>query len=201
MIAGVQDLLRDLKVTSGCRFISANRLRRRDSGMALRIALASVLLIALTVLPFIYKFPPSILSDLDVAILSMSVLILAISLLQYSTNDAVVSEQHHRCGLEVRELRRTLRAQADSINEAGLVEMTSKYNQILQKYSINHDDDDFRRYQVDHPDEFPLTKLGKIKIAFHLLFSEKITYFVLTAAISGFFIWFLFWHVIPTRMA
>jgi hypothetical protein len=196
----VQQLLRDLKVTSGCRFISANRLKRRDRAIALFVAYASVFLIVLTVIQFAYKFPPAILNDLTVATLGMSVLVLAVSLLQYSTEDAVVAEQHHRCGLEVRELRRTLRAQSDTIDEAGVVEMTSKYNHILQKYSINHDDNDFRRYQLEHPDEFPLSPWEVIKTRLRLVMTGKAILLASTIAIGAFFIWFLLFHVLPARI-
>jgi hypothetical protein len=195
------DLHRDLKVTSGCRFISANRLRRRNGRMALIIALASVLVIALTVLPLVYKLPPAVLGDLTAATLVMSLLILAFSLLDYSNNDSAVAEQHHRCGLEVRELRRLLRNKAEPVSDAELNQITDAYGQILQKYSINHDEGDFKRYQLDHPDEFPLNKWTQCKLRVTLLFSGKAAYFLMMTVMGSVFLWLVFWHVIPARIA
>jgi hypothetical protein len=116
----VEELLSDLKTTKGSRFNAAKRLEGRDSKMALLVAVASSLVIALTVLPFFYKLPSLISADLSVATLIASVLILAISLFQYSANDAVTAEQHHRCALEVNEIRHQLRNQAETITDAEL---------------------------------------------------------------------------------
>jgi hypothetical protein len=195
------DLHRDLKVTSGCRFISANRLRRRNGRMALIIALASVLVIALTVLPLVYKLPPAVSGDLVVATLVMSLLILAFSLLDYSNNDSAVAEQHHRCGLEVRELRRLLRNKPEPVSDTDLDAITEAYGQTLQKYSINHDDDDFKRYQLDHPDEFPLSKWQTFKFTVALLFSGKAAYVLMMTVMATVFLWLVFWHVLPARIA
>ncbi len=200
MDARVSDLLRDLKVTSGCRFISANRLRRRDSRTAILIAVASVIVIALTVLPFIYKLTSGVSSDLSVATLVMSLVILAASLLQYSSGDAATAEQHHRCGLEVRELRRRLRDQAETIENAALGEITHAYNAVLQKYSINHDEIDFRQYQIEHPSEFALSGARRFAISVQLLVAGRAAYMLMIAAKAVVFGWLIFWHVLPARI-
>ena len=103
----------------------------------------------------------------------MSLLILAMSLLDYSNKDATVAEQHHRCGLEVRELMRMLRNKPEPVSDAELDETADAYNRVMQKYSINNADVDFRRYQLDHPDEFPLGAWDKFKFTTHLLFFRQ----------------------------
>src|SRR5262249_35354595 len=78
-----EELLHDRKVTRGCRINAAERLNTRVRRMALLIAVAAGMVIALTVLPALYKLPPAISIDLEVVTLLMAVVILAVSLFQY----------------------------------------------------------------------------------------------------------------------
>src|SRR5499426_1837841 len=104
-----EDLLRDLKVTSGCRMNAAERLNSRGRLMSLLMVFAAAMVIALTVLPYLYKLPARVSTDLDVVTLIMAVAILAVALFQYGTNDPSAAEQYRRCGLELGELHRELR--------------------------------------------------------------------------------------------
>jgi hypothetical protein len=196
----VDELLRDLKTTKGARFNAAKRLEGRDSKMALLVALASSLVIALTVLPYFYKLPTIVAADLSVATLIASVLILAISLFQYSASDAVIAQQHHRCALEVNEIRHELRNKADTIGDVELAALSTKYGHVLSRYSTNHDDLDFNKYQIEHPVEHPMSAFEQFRIRVRLLISGNITYGVM-ALMIGFFVWVLFWHVAPVRSA
>ena len=195
-----ESLLRDLKVTRACRFSAAERLVGRDRRMALLVAMASVLVIALTTLPLIYKFPDSVSGDLSFITLTVSVLILAVSLFQYSSNDAVNAEQLHRCGLELNEIRRELRDKANSIDEASLTAIRTRYDAILQKYSVNHQEMDFRKYMLEHPDEFQLPRITSAWYFLKNVASEKTLHYSLFAAMAAVFLWLIFWHVLPTRL-
>src|SRR5262249_60803877 len=103
-----EELLHDLKVTRGCRTNAAERLNTRVRRMALLIAVAAGMVIALTVLPALYKLPPSISIDLAVVTLLMAVGILAVVLFQYGTQDALTARPHHRCRPAPRGLPRRL---------------------------------------------------------------------------------------------
>jgi hypothetical protein len=197
----VEELLRDLKVTRACRFSAAERLHGNDRRMALLVAMASVLVIALTVLPFVYKFPSTVSGDLSVITLVMSVMILAISLFQYSSNDAVSAEQLHRCGLELNELRRELRDKAEDIDAETLASIRSRYDTILQKYSINHIEADFRKYMLEHPDEFPLSRTTTVWYFVTNLAAGKTLHTLLFLIMTFIFAWLVFWHVLPARLS
>ena len=116
----LKELLHKMGVTAGARFNAAKRLQGRDRRMALVVALSSAFVIALTVIPYIYRLPPPVTGDLSVITLVMSVLILAVSLIQYSNNDAVIADQHHRSGLEINELKHELSVKADQLDAAGV---------------------------------------------------------------------------------
>jgi hypothetical protein len=197
----VEELLQDLKVTRACRFNAAERLNGRDRRMALLVAMASALVIALTVLPFIYKLPTLVSGDLSVVTLIMSILILAISLFQYSSNDAVSAEQHHRCGLELNEVRRELRDSAETVDDVALAEIRGKYGSILQKYSINHLEIDFRKYMLEHPAEYPLPLWNTIWYFLKMTFSGRMAHVLLFLMIIAGFLWLLFWHILPARLS
>lgn len=148
------DLLQEMKATKGARFNAAKRLERRDRRIISVTAFASVYVIVLTVLPLFFSLGPVVVNSANAVTIVFSLVILAASLLQYSNNDPVRAEQHHRCALEINALRRELRATetptADSVLEFG-----RKYDEIIRRYSVNHDDVDFEKYKTEHPDEYP----------------------------------------------
>jgi SMODS and SLOG-associating 2TM effector domain family 5 len=148
------DLLQEMKVTKGCRFNASRRLERRDRRMNTITAFASVYVILLTVLPLFFHFGESISSVVTATVIVFSLVILASSLLQYSNNDPVRAEQHHRCGLEVNALRREFRA-ISTYTAATVSEYGKRFDELLQKYGTNHDDIDFDKYKVEHPSEYP----------------------------------------------
>jgi SMODS and SLOG-associating 2TM effector domain family 5 len=194
------DLLRDLKVTSGCRMNAAERLNSRGRLMSLLMVFAAALLIALTVLPYLYKLPPAISTDLDVVTLVMAVVILAVALFQYGNNDPTAAEQYRRCGLELGELHRELRNKAENIDENGLTTIRMRYDTLLQKYGADHTALDLARYQIAHRDEFPGSQLQIAQAVARLVLSGNVLYAILILAVVAIFFWLLFWHVLPARV-
>ncbi|TFV74100.1 SLATT domain-containing protein [Bradyrhizobium frederickii] len=200
MRAQIDDLLHRMNVTKGARFNAARRLEGRDRKMALLVALASALVIALTFVPFAYQLPKVVIADLSVVTMLASVLILAVSLVQYSNNDAVNAEQHHRCGLEINELRGELAAKGETLDSAELQRFSERYARILDRYSVNHEGLDFDQYRLEHPEKYPLTLLERVLV--------RVRSFIvaqwpngLMLIIVGFFFVLLFHHVLPVRLA
>jgi hypothetical protein len=145
-------------------------------------AFASVYVILLTVLPLFFHVSEFLTSSVNAATIVFSLIILASSLLQYSNNDPVRAEQHHRCALEVNALRRELRS-AENCSSVMVAEFGKRFDEILQKYSINHDDIDFDKYKVEHPDEYPkgVTDSEKKEVARKVERAQSWTAFVLAA--------------------
>jgi hypothetical protein len=149
-------LAKSLKVTAGCRFNAARRLENHDVKLTRLIAFASAYIIALTVLPYFLKLPSGTTDLYNFVTVTLSIAILVSSLLQYSSANAVNAEQHHRSALEINELGRLLSLKAENnITEAEVRDFMGRYNAILQKYSINHDEIDFWKYQIEHHDMYP----------------------------------------------
>jgi hypothetical protein len=194
------DLLRDLKITSGCRMNAAERLNSRGRLMSLLMVFAAAMVIALTVLPYLYKLPTRVSTDLDVVALVMAVMILAVGLFQYGTNDTISAEQYRRCGLELGELHRELRSKAESIDETGLATFRMRYDTVLTKYGADHTALDLARYQIAHREDFPGAQLQAVQSIARLLVSGNVLYGLLIAAVVAMFFGLLFWHVLPARV-
>jgi SMODS and SLOG-associating 2TM effector domain family 5 len=148
----------------------------------------------------LYKLPPAISTDLHVVTLIMAVVILAVALFQYGTNDPTAAEQYRRCGLELGELHRELRNKAESIDENGLTTIRMRYDTLLQKYGADHTALDLARYQIAHRDEFPGSQMQTAQALARLVLSGNVLYAVLIVAVVAIFIWLLFWHVLPARV-
>jgi len=178
---------------------AAERLSSRGRRMALLMVVAAVLVIALTILPYLYKLPTRISTDLDVVTLIMAVVILAVALFQFGTNDPAAAEQYRRCGLELGELHRELRNKADSIDENGVATIRMRYDTVLQKYGADHTPVDLARYQIAHREDFPVSHLQTARSAARVLLSGNVLYAILAVAVVASFFWLLFWHVLPAR--
>ncbi|MFK4620058.1 SLATT domain-containing protein [Bradyrhizobium diazoefficiens] len=196
----VEDLLHKMNVTKGSRFNAARRLEGRDRKMALLVALASALVIALTFVPFAYQLPKVVIADLSVATMIASVLILAVSLVQYSNNDAVNAEQHHRCGLEINELRGELAAKANMVDAEVLQRFSERYARILDRYSVNHEGVDFDQYRVEHPGKYNFGKLERARIRLRAFVAEQWPNGLMVVIVGG-FLGLIFYHVLPVRLA
>jgi len=148
-------LLSDMKVTKGSRFNAAERLRRRDRRNTIIVSFASAYVIVLTIVPIIFHVPEYLSSIITIAIIIFSIIILTYSLIQYSSGDPVKAEQNHRCAMEINALRRRLTLLPTLTFEI-LSRYAKEYDDILQRYNVNHEPVDFERYKIEHPAEYPL---------------------------------------------
>lgn len=150
------DLLRALRSTAGARFRAAERLADHDRKLTRLTAFTSAYIIVLTIFPYFFDLHRETADVINIFTVFVSVVVLISSLLQYSSNDVVNAEQHHRSALEINESRRMLEAKASpAITQALLIEASEDFNVILQKYSINHIESDFKLWAISYPDEYP----------------------------------------------
>ena len=152
--AAIDRLKAKMRKTAQARFFGAKRLQIRDQKITRLTALSSAYLIGLTALPYFLEVPPVVENHVNLVTLIVAVIVLVSSLLQYSRLDVVSAEQHHRCGLEINEVLREF----GGLGPHDYKNLVVKYNEILQKYSVNHDDVDFWSVTLDRPDEYPWLK-------------------------------------------
>jgi len=188
-------LVKALKETAGSRFIAAKRLEEHDKRLTRLTAFTSAYIIALTILPYFIKLSPQVADVSNLITVAFALVILVASLLQYSSGDMVSAEQHHRSALEINEIRRLLLAQ-QTLTQDVLVDFTNRYNAVLQKYSVNHDDLDYRRFQLERSNEYPWLTVGaKLWIATRL-FATKHTPTAILGLVTIFFATVLLYGVL-----
>lgn len=147
-------LLRSLKATAGSRFNASKRLSHVDKRLTALTAFTSAFIIALTIFPKFVILSKTGQNWVELTTVAFSILLLASSVLQYASNHAVKSELFHRSALEIQELKRELQFRAGSLNEEQFLDISRRYNEILKRYSLNHDDVDFFRQQIEYPKDF-----------------------------------------------
>lgn len=150
----IDDLMSNMRSTAGSRFAAAKRLENRDRSLTRLTAFASGYIIILTVLPYILKTEPSLTDKINLATIAIAVVILVSSLLQYSSGDVLRAEQFHRSALELKELRREIKARRGAMSANEFLTDSAKYSRILEKYAVNHDDIDYLRYQLENAKDF-----------------------------------------------
>jgi hypothetical protein len=153
----IADLLRSLRTTAGARFNASKRLSHVDKRLTALSAFTSAFIIALTVFPKFVVLTKTGQNWLELTTIALSILLLASSVLQYASNHAVKSELFHRSALEIQELKRELQFRSASLDETQFMDISRRYNEVLQSYALNHDDVDYWRYQLDNKTSFPMS--------------------------------------------
>lgn len=82
---------------------------------------------------------------------------------QYASNHAVKAELFHRSALEIQELKRELQFTAQRMDEEKFNAISKRYNEILKRYSLNHEDVDFYRQQLEYPTDYPLGRFERFR--------------------------------------
>jgi hypothetical protein len=194
------ELLRSLRYTSASRFNAAKRLEKKDTTITFLITLISIYIVTITLMPYFFRFPPEISGVLNFITVILSIAILVSSLLHRNDNDSIKSEQHHRCALEINELRRELVAHRDTLSLDRFTNFSRQYNAILQKYSVNHDDIDYLRVALERPEDFPWRgPVGRTLLRLRLIASGRLPHLVMLG-ITAAVVWVIFFYALPARL-
>jgi hypothetical protein len=144
-----EKLVRDIKVTAVSRFHASARLLSTDKRMTIYIAFSSIFVVLLTILPYCFPASSIYANNINFVTIALSIIIIAISLIQYSNSNAVISEKHHGCALALNELRRKI--EVGNVSHIAIVE---EYNSILKEFNINHETADYYTYIVRNNREY-----------------------------------------------
>lgn len=162
--ASTAALLTEMKRTKGARFNASKRLEERGRRRTANTGYASAAVVVITLLPVFFPVPAVIASAIALSTVALSIFILASSLIQAAHEDHVRADQFQRCALEINSLRREFRA-LPSVSTGQLGTYTSRFDDILRRYNINHDEVDYEKYRLEHPEEFPQVDAEDKKIA------------------------------------
>jgi hypothetical protein len=180
----IDDLLKQLKYTAASRFNAAKRLEANERRLTTLISIVSAGIVGVTLLPYFFRLSEGTVSGLNLSAVVLSIIILAFSLLQRSADASVKAEQHHRSGLEINEIRRELLAKRNIMSVDELAEFSKRYSSVLQKYSVNHDDIDYLKAQVERPEENPwIGPLRRAYIRFQISLRPHLLYIIVIGVV------------------
>ena len=172
----IQKFIETLRKTSGTRFNASKRLEQKDRSSTVCLSLISSCMILLTISTYFFPNLRQESKDfLNLISLFFSILILVLSLIQYSGSNMIKSEQFHRCALEIDEIRRDIELKSDCLKLDELLECKLKYDRILQKYSLNHDTVDFYEYLVQNRYKYKYIKFfDNLKFVIYIFLIKNI---------------------------
>jgi hypothetical protein len=151
--------------TKGCRFISHARLQRLHRVSIFTISILSAYITAISIMlltPDAFRFGLNV-EALSCITVIATFFVVILTHHENSKNYQVRSDHMHTCSLEILALYNNL--QSDMIHALQMnstpseihsmkEEYITQYNNILQRYPENHDDTDYKLFQLNNPSSF-----------------------------------------------
>jgi hypothetical protein len=156
-IKAAEELRTRMWITSGSRYLAANRLSRRDRYSTFSVAILSVVAIGLGLLNPAVSGGASHAGFTTVSVTAIiSVFILAISLIEGSARTAVQVSKLHENAVAISEIRTSLESMLAKARAAGapgwqqLDELRQEYETRIRECPFNHEPIDFQRFEANH---------------------------------------------------
>ena len=185
---------RAMRVTAGARFNASKRLLKHDKRLNVSVAVLSCFIILLSIFQALKQLEDAANQNLTIFNIILSVSVLILALLQYASSDAVHAEQHHRCALEIEEVRRQLDIILVNPSEHSLMEVVNRYNSVLRNSNINHDDDDRSLYICDRPElGFDLDRIDCAIIKTRVM-AKALWPYLIVASMGLLIVWLIFFY-------
>ena len=139
--------------TKGARFNAHRRLSKKQNLVVFVTSASSIHLVSLSIFQISEVFS---LTDIQNSLLSLSSIIVSIVILVYGLveggkNYGLLSEVHHRCGMDIDRVYKRISASNDMDS---LLSISGKYDDLIEKYSTNHEEIDDYYFLASHPKEF-----------------------------------------------
>lgn len=175
--------------TAGARFIAARRMENVSRNLMINISLSSCYVIFATFVVASLPLNDTLNFFLTAFAVFFSLIILVASVLHFSEDYGRFAEQYHRSALELKEIERTSRHQV--MNQELIQAIILDYNKTLQKYSINHLQEDYDMHRAQNPEKYNYLSDSERKkfIRIFNLHSNRVQYFfVLISAVFVIFV-------------
>lgn len=141
--------------TKGARFNAYRRLEKKNSALTFITSFSSIHLLAIAILQLSSLVPLSAEQSklLNFISITISIIILAYSLFEGGKEHGLKSERHHLCGIELDRCYSRLQHITDD-GTSELIKLTDEYNDVTEKYLLNHDSVDDEFFQLQNPNDF-----------------------------------------------
>jgi SMODS and SLOG-associating 2TM effector domain family 5 len=148
----VDQLLRKMWYTKGCRFNAFERLRFKKTLSSVAVVMLGFYIFTVSLLQLVaQKCGPG--SDprlVYITLVLLAVLLITVTLLEGAKHYALDADRHYRCAREVSELFNTFEALSSEEADGRRVEFNRRYGEILGNYEVDHADIDYRRFRIDN---------------------------------------------------
>jgi hypothetical protein len=157
--------------TKGARFNAYRRLEKKNSALTFITSFSSIHLLAIAILQLSSLVPLSADQSklLNFISITISIIILAYSLFEGGKEHGLKSERHHLCGIELDRCYSRLQHITDG-STSELIKLANEYNDVTEKYLLNHDSVDDEFFQLQNPNDFENMKsndfLKKLTVKF-----------------------------------
>ena len=142
--------------TKGARFNAHRRLARKQNLVVFVTSASSIHLISISIFQIagficLSDFQDSMMSLISIIV---SIVILVYGLIEGGKNYGLLSEVNHRCGIDIDRVYKNIygKTTQDEVNK-----LSDDYDNLLEKYSTNHDVIDDQYFMSCHPDVFKKT--------------------------------------------
>lgn len=193
-----QELNYNLWSTSRIRFAVAKRLKKKHKLSGQTIAFASAYLILLSLLQT-YVEEVRLNQLLTYSAISLAIVILVVSQLENASNYSLQAYKHNQCALQINKLYKKLRrlkSEGGKVDGDKLDELSTEFNQILEKYE-NHEDLDYDLFKIRYKNyiDHRCSLFFRIYKNCYYYLSNKITYH-LVIFLTPFVLIFLLCHIL-----
>lgn len=169
-----------LWVTKGARFKASERCEELDRRSARLVGWLSAYMIMISVLPLCKLNSITLGANESNSIsISLSIMILVFSQLEYAKNYTAKAKEYHDCALDISKLYDELRYLKSKTPDDQKVELfdearklSKRYEEILQRCD-NHIPIDYDMFRKDKPEYFNLTYIDVLKIRLRYFFNVK----------------------------
>jgi hypothetical protein len=141
--------------TKGARFNAYRRLEKKNSALTFITSFSSIHLLAIAILQLssLVSLSAEQSKLLNFISITISIIILAYSLFEGGKEHGLKSERHHLCGIELDRCYSRLQHITDD-GTSELIKLTDEYNDVTEKYLLNHDSVDDEFFQLQNPNDF-----------------------------------------------
>lgn len=168
--------LRHMRITYKARYAKHRRLLKVDTLQKIAsIFISSYITVASTIILSNAIVPQNKIDSLNVILVALSIIALVLSITLGQTDNKNLAEQFHLCAREIQRLYEKIILLKDESSTFNFSDYQSEYNNILDKYPINHDEID-REHVI-------YEKWKENNKTISLLIKFKIKYFFLTYCI------------------
>ncbi len=158
LINAIQNFQRTVEITRDVRFLANSRLSKRHRASAYIISMLSTYVIALSLIPNIFRLEEFQSQLLLACSIVLSVFVIFTSLIDGSQNFFHQGELLHQCARKIANIVLELRTLDPETNtteaKQKLQELQKRYRDALDECPVNHDNVDYWREMVNKPNLF-----------------------------------------------